>query len=119
MVAQWTDTSRAAVRAARARDGAALVTTQGHVLTAADFVHTLAVEGVVHHLDLTLELPARGLSGDADGLVLNVLTGLFRGDLPEAWSPTEAILKGTGRLPLDDADRVDLGADADRFPLFG
>jgi hypothetical protein len=119
LVAQWTDTSRAAVRAARARDGASLVSTQGHVLTASDFVHTLAVEGVVHHLDLTLELPAPGLSGDAYGLVLDVLTGLFRGDLPAAWSPTEAILKGTGRLPLDDADRVALGGDADRLPLFG
>jgi uncharacterized protein (TIGR03083 family) len=96
LVAQWTETSRAAVRAARAHDGAALVSTQGHVLTAADFVHTLAVEGVVHHLDLTLELRAPGLSEDAYGLVLDVLTGLLGADLPAAWSPTEAVLKGTG-----------------------
>jgi uncharacterized protein (TIGR03083 family) len=119
LVAQWTETSRAAVRAARAHDGAALVTTQGHVLTAADFVHTLAVEGVVHHLDLTLELPAPGLSEDAYGLVLDVLTGLLGADLPAAWSPTEAILKGTGRQPLGDQDRMALGEDADRVPVFG
>ncbi|HEY6741893.1 MAG TPA: maleylpyruvate isomerase N-terminal domain-containing protein [Lapillicoccus sp.] len=119
LVAQWTATSRAAVRAARAHDGAALVTTQGHVLTAADFVHTLAVEGVVHHLDLTLELRGPGLSEDAYRLVLDVLTGLLGADLPAAWSPTEAILKGTGRQPLDDQDRMALGEDADRVPMFG
>ena len=119
LVAQWTETSRAAVRAARAHDGAALVSTQGHVLTAADFVHTLAVEGVVHHLDLTLELRAPGLSEDAYGLVLDVLTGLLGADLPAAWSPTEAVLKGTGRQPLGDQDRMALGEDADRVPLFG
>ena len=119
LVAQWRETSRAAVRAARAHDGAALVSTQGHVLTAADYVHTLAVEGVVHHLDLTLELRAPGLSEDAYGLVLDVLTGLLGADLPAAWSPTEAVLKGTGRQPLGDQDRMALGEDADRVPLFG
>ena len=119
LVAQWTETSRAAVRAARAHDGAALVNTQGHVLTAADFVHTLVVEGVVHHLDLTLELPSPGLSADAYGLVLDVLAGLLGADLPDAWEPIEAILKGTGRKPLVDEDRVILGGGADRFPLFG
>jgi uncharacterized protein (TIGR03083 family) len=119
LVAQWTETSRAAVRAARAHDGAALVSTQGHVLTAADFVHTLAVEGVIHNLDLTLELRAPGLSEDAYGLVLDVLTGLLGADLPAAWSPTEAVLKGTGRQPLGDQDRMALGEDADRVPLFG
>ena len=119
LVAQWTETSRAAVRAARAHDGAALVTTQGHVLTAADFTHTLAVEGVVHHLDLTLELPSPELPTDAYQLVVDVLTGLFGADLPPSWSVTEAILKGTGREPLDDADRMALGEAADRLPLFG
>jgi uncharacterized protein (TIGR03083 family) len=119
LVAQWTETSRAAVRAARAHDGAALVTTQGHVLTAADFTHTLAVEGVVHHLDLTLEQPSPDLSPDAYQLVLDVLTGLLGAELPPSWSRTEAILKGTGREPLDDADRMALGDSADRLPLFG
>lgn len=60
LVAQWSETSRAAVRAARAHDAAVPVATQGHVLSAADFVHTLVVEGVVHHLDLTLEVSSPG-----------------------------------------------------------
>lgn len=34
------------------------LTTQGHVLRTAHFVATLAVEAAVHHLDLTVEVPA-------------------------------------------------------------
>jgi hypothetical protein len=95
------------------------VATQGHVLTAGDFVHTLAVEGVVHHLDLTLEVPSPGLSDAAYQLVVEVLTGLLGADLPTAWSAEEAVLKGTGRQPLGDEDRESLGAAVERFPLFG
>ncbi len=119
LVDQWTETSRAAVRAARAQAPEGRVATQGHVLEAGDFVHTLAVEGVVHHLDLTLEVPSPGLSADAYGLVLEVLTGLLGADLPTTWSPEEAVLKGTGRSALNGADRAALGAHAERFPLFG
>jgi hypothetical protein len=119
LVGQWTETSRAAVRAARAHAPERRVATQGHVLEAGDFVHTLAVEGVVHHLDLTLEVPSPGLSADAYGLVLEVLTGLLGADLPTDWSPADAVLKGTGRSPLTEADRAALGPEAERFPLFG
>ena len=119
LVGQWTETSRAAVRAARAHAPERRVATQGHVLVAADFVHTLAVEGVVHHLDLTLEVPSPGLSANAYGLVLEVLTGLLGADLPTAWAPEEAVLKGTGRSPFTDADRAELGVRTERFPLFG
>ena len=119
LVAQWTETSRAAVRAARRHGPNRAVATQGHVLTAADFVHTLAVEGVVHHLDLTLELPSPGLSDDAYAVVTEVLTGLLGSGLPAGWGPDEAVLKGTGRMPLTDGDRATLGERADRVPLFG
>jgi hypothetical protein len=119
LVDQWTETSRAAVRAAGQHGPDRAVATQGHVLTAADFVHTLAVEGVVHHLDLTLEVPSPGLSDEAYALVVEVLTGLLTADLPEGWTPAEAVFKGTGRLPLTDEDRAALGPAADRFPLFG
>ena len=73
-VDQWTQTSRAVVRAAPAHGPAPRVATQGHVLEAGDFVHPLAVEGVVYHLDLTLEVPSPGLSADAYAMVLEVLT---------------------------------------------
>ena len=83
-----------------------------------DFVHTLAVEGVVHHLDLTLEVPSPGLSDDAYGPVVEVLAGLLGTELP-SWDLDEAVLKGTGRVPLSDRDRATLGDEAERFPLFG
>jgi hypothetical protein len=119
LVEQWTETSRAAVRAARQHGPAGTVATQGHVLTADDFVHTLAVEGVVHHLDLTLAVPSPGLPNAAYELVVEVLTGLLGTDLPTVWSREEAVLKGTGREPLSDEDRESLGAAAASFPLFG
>jgi hypothetical protein len=119
LVEQWTETSRAAVRAARQHGPAGTVATQGHVLTADDFVHTLAVEGVVHHLDLTLAVPSPGLPDAAYELVVEVLTGLLGTDLPTVWSREEAVLKGTGREPLSDEDRESLGAAAASFPLFG
>jgi len=118
LVEQWTETSRAAVRAVRQHGAHRDVATQGHVLTAADFVHTLAVEGVVHHLDLTLEVPSPGLSGEAYGLVVEVLAGLLGATLP-SWDLEETVLKGTGRVPLSDQDRATLGDQAERFPLFG
>ena len=116
LVAQWTETSRAAVRAARQHGPAGTVATQGHVLAPGDFVHTLAVEGVVHHLDLTLEVPSPGLPDAAYELVVEVLTGLLGTDLPTAWSAEESVLKGTGRQPLSDEDRESLGAAVASFP---
>ena len=76
LVAQWTETSRASVSTARQHGPAGTVATQGHVLAPGDFVHTLAVEGVVHHLDLTLEVPSLGLPDAAYELVVEVLTEL-------------------------------------------
>src|SRR4051812_33306214 len=57
LVRIWTVTSAAAARAAAAAPPDRCVTTQRHVLTVADLVSTLVVEAVVHHLDLTVELP--------------------------------------------------------------
>jgi Mycothiol maleylpyruvate isomerase N-terminal domain len=54
---EWSETAAAACRAARAC-GHPAVTTQGHVLTVADFAATLVVEAAVHYLDLTVALPA-------------------------------------------------------------
>ncbi len=117
--AQWRDTSEAVLRAAAAHIGSGCLATQGHVLDVSAFVHTLAVEGAVHHLDLTLEIPSPGLPDAALDLVDEVLTGLLGEPLPSRWSRREAVLKGTGRSPLDDVDRGELGPSADRFPLFG
>ncbi|MEV8127436.1 maleylpyruvate isomerase N-terminal domain-containing protein [Streptomyces sp. NPDC085944] len=52
------ETLAAAARAAGAAAPDRPVLTQGHVLTAGDLMLTLAVDATVHHLDLTVALPA-------------------------------------------------------------
>ena len=95
------------------------MTTQGHVLTVADFAATLAVEAAVHYLDLTVALPgARAPEPASLALVRRVLDGLLGAPLLAAWDDVTAALKGTGREPLTDPDRHSLGPLAARFPLF-
>ncbi|MFC9693750.1 maleylpyruvate isomerase N-terminal domain-containing protein [Kribbella sp. NPDC056951] len=120
LVQHWREVSEAAVRAAAVAEGR--VETQGHVLDVRDFVATLVLEATVHHLDLTLNLPdAPEPDPEALRVTARTLDGLFG---PEAWDvidwdTTTYVLKGTGRLPLDDADLDMLGQHADRLPLLG
>jgi hypothetical protein len=116
---EWRETADAACRAARACPHE-FVTTQGHVLRTADFIATLAVEAAVHYLDLTVQLPAAPAADPASlRLVRRVLDGLLGAAAPAGWTDRDYILKGTGRVPLDDDDRVALGSLAGQFPLFG
>jgi uncharacterized protein (TIGR03083 family) len=64
IVTLWTETAAAAVHAASTLAEDTKVATQGHVLAAADFLATLAVEATVHHLDLVAADPA--LAGPSD-----------------------------------------------------
>ena len=115
---EWSETAAAACRAGRAC-GHRAVTTQGHVLSAADFTATLAVEAAVHYLDLTVDLPG---APDPDpgslALVRRVLTGRLGAPLPDFWDDVTAALKGTGRDRLTEEDRQALGSPAGKFPLF-
>jgi uncharacterized protein (TIGR03083 family) len=112
---EWRDTAPAAVRAALACPYDK-VTTQGHILRTPDFVATLIFEATIHYLDMTVDLPD---SPDPVGLpvVRHVLDGLLGATVD--WDDRVYALKGTGRLPLTDADRAELGVLADRFPLTG
>ena len=115
---EWSETAAAAVRAGRACTHQA-VTTQGHVLTVADFAATLAVEAAVHYLDLTVALPGSPAPDPASlALVRRVLDGLSGAPVPASWDDVTAALKGTGREPLTEADRQALGPLAGKFPLF-
>jgi uncharacterized protein (TIGR03083 family) len=116
---EWRETSAAACRAARACPHEA-VTTQGHVLTTADFMSTLTVEAAVHYLDLTVALPSAP-PPDADSLAIVrwVLNGLLGAPMPGEWDDQTCALKGTGRAPLTAGDRAVLGPLAERLPLFG
>ena len=118
LVWEWSETAAAAVRAGRACEHQA-VTTQGHVLTVADFAATLAVEAAVHYLDLTVGLPGTPAPEPASlALVRRVLDGLLGAPVPAAWDDVTAALKGTGREPLTEADRQALGPSAGKFPVF-
>jgi hypothetical protein len=116
---EWRETSAAAIRAARACPHAA-VATQGHVLSTADFIATLAVEAAVHYLDLTVELPSAPAPDAASlALVRRVLDGLLGTPMPGDWDDRTYALKGSGRLPVTGAERSAIGPLADRLPLFG
>jgi uncharacterized protein (TIGR03083 family) len=121
VVGLWVQTAAAAGRAAAAADPTWLVATQGHVLTAADFASTLVVEAAVHHLDLTVDMPAAPPPSD-DVLhhvrdVFDRMLG-FRG--PGSWRDTDYILAAGGRTPIADDVADTIGpAVAARFPLLG
>ena len=104
------------VLAARAPDDA-LVATQGHVLRVPDLVATLAVEAAVHHLDLVQHLDRPGPGAAPLALVRHTLEGLLGRPAPASCSDTRWALAATGRRPLNDEERDDLGSDADRLPL--
>jgi hypothetical protein len=116
---RYAETTAAAVVAASRVDPTSFVGTQHRALTVADLLSTLTVEAVVHHLDLVLRLNRPGPSAGPLAEVRRVLEGLLGGPLPARWDDATAARRGTGREPLDARDRAELGAAAERFPLFG
>ena len=71
---------------------------QGQVFSAGDFLAIWAVEDAVHHLDLDLQgdvPPASALS-----LSRRTIETLVDGPLPPSWSDVDAVLAGTGRIPV-------------------
>ncbi|HEX5189297.1 MAG TPA: maleylpyruvate isomerase N-terminal domain-containing protein [Streptosporangiaceae bacterium] len=116
---EWTETAEAARRAAKACPFQ-MVATQGHVLRAADFMATLAVEGAVHYLDMTAGLPGAAPCDPISlGLVTRVLDGLLGRERVASWDDETYALKGTGRIGLAEDERTELGPAAGKFPLFG
>ena len=95
---------------------------QGHVMAAEDILAMWTVEWVIHQLDLTAHLPGDRLAPrrDALTLALRTLDDLTGAPVrPPAWTPERYLLKGAGRLPLDDAEREFLGERAAAFPALG
>jgi len=117
LVETYVRTSTAALALAGRTPPDTLVATQGHVLTARDLVATFAVEAAVHHLDLVVELDRPGPRAEPLALVRQTLDGLLGRPVPVAWDDRTWALAGTGRRPLDAAERHAFGADADRLPL--
>ncbi|MEV4621750.1 maleylpyruvate isomerase N-terminal domain-containing protein [Asanoa sp. NPDC049573] len=120
IVAVWAETAPAAARAAAAADPAAFVATQGHVLAVPDFIATLVTEAVVHHLDLSVSLPAPPAPPEsALAVAVSTMDGLLSDEVvrPATWSPTDFLLKASGRASLTARDRLALGEAAGWFPL--
>lgn len=95
---------------------------QGHVMAAEDILATWTVEWVIHQLDLTAHLPGSRLGPTDAALALTVRTiDELTGSpvRPPAWDLATYVLKGTGRLPLDAAEREFLGERAAQFPALG
>ena len=84
---------------------------QGHVFTAGDFLAVWAVENAVHHLDL---LAAEPVPATALAMARQTVEAIVGESLPEPWTDEQAVLIGTGRLPVPD-EAGDLG---NRLPAF-
>ena len=115
----WLRTAAAVPRAAAKVAPDARVTTQGHVLTATDLLSTLVVEAVVHHLDLTVDLPA---APPPDDEVLAhtraVLDAMLGAPSPSGWATVDYVLAATGRT--DPATLHPPSPEhTGRFPLLG
>jgi hypothetical protein len=119
IAAPYAETTAAVLVSAGRVDPDELVGTQGHVLTVADLLSTLAVEAAVHHLDLVAHLDRPGPAAEPLAEVRRVLEALLGRPLPADWDDATAARRGTGREPLDAGDRAALGEAAHRLPLFG
>lgn len=95
------------------RFGELACTWQGHVFAPGDYLAIWAVENAVHHLDLLAEqtTPPRALS-----VARATIQTLVGETLPADWSDEDAVLIGTGRLPVPGDAPASL---AERLPALG
>jgi uncharacterized protein (TIGR03083 family) len=116
----FTDTARAAAGVSL-HAPAGRFRFQEHVMEAEDILAMWTVELVVHQFDLTGYLPGSyGPLPGALALTVSTLNGLIgAGERPPSWDDTCYVLKATGRVALDDADREFLGERAEAYPAFG
>ena len=90
------------------------------MLTVADFLSTLTVEAAVHHLDLVAAPgPSRARRPGRWPRSAGCWRVCSARPLPARWDDVTAARRGTGREPLTDEDRAELGDAAGAFPLFG
>lgn len=112
------DVGSAAARAAAMADPAQPVSTRGQVLTVGDYLDAYVLEWTLHHLDLTAHLP-HAPAPPAEGLAASrqLLERIAGAPFPPSLSDTDALLAGTGRRALSEAERIELGELARRLPL--
>ena len=122
---RWAEVSSAAARALRGCSARA-VSTQGRVLRLDDFAATLVFEACVHHLDLIVDLPSAAHPGRTtlaltaaalDGIAATRTGGDVVPPRPRGWDLETYVLKGAGRVPLEDEERAGLGKAALVYPV--
>jgi uncharacterized protein (TIGR03083 family) len=117
----FADTARQAAGMSR-QVPAGLFQLQGHVMDGEDILAMWTVEWVIHQLDLTVYLPGErpGPTEAALALAVRTIDELTGGPVRvPAWDLATYVLKGAGRLGLDDDEREFLGERAGRFPALG
>jgi uncharacterized protein (TIGR03083 family) len=120
VVDRWAETATAAANAAVAAAPDGRVATQGHVLDVDDFISTLVVEGVLHHLDLVLDLPdATRPSPTGLAHAREVFDEILGISAPADWPDSDYALTAGGRVDVPPDLAAQLGEYADRFPLLG
>lgn len=108
------DVGAAAGRAAELVDPSLLVSTQGQVLTAGDFLSAYVVEWTLHHLDLLVPgggPPVEGLRRTRE--MFEAIAGVF----PSSWSDVAVLLVGTGRRVPSTVEIAELGDLAAKLPF--
>ncbi|MGW0687595.1 maleylpyruvate isomerase N-terminal domain-containing protein [Streptomyces sp. NPDC002754] len=112
------DVGSAAGRAAGLADPDAVVSTQGQVLTVADYLTAYVLEWTLHHLDLVAHLPgvqgppAEGLAGSR--VLMERIAGAA---FPASWADADVLLVATGRRPATAGERAELGLLAGKLPF--
>jgi uncharacterized protein (TIGR03083 family) len=119
IVNRWRETATAAARCSRTNPRTDFVTTQGLTLRTPDFISTLVVEAVVHHLDLIINLHGKpGPVAPALSITVRTVEGLLGRPPPTMWDEVTYILKATGRSPLTEEERHALSDAAHKIPVF-
>ncbi|MFJ9175961.1 maleylpyruvate isomerase N-terminal domain-containing protein [Streptomyces sp. NPDC102360] len=112
------DVGSAAGRAAGLADPDAVVSTQGQALTVGDYLTAYVLEWTLHHLDLIHRLP--GVQGPpVEGLARSrgLLEEIAGAVFPASWSDADVLLVGTGRRPVTEREKGELGALARKLPF--
>jgi hypothetical protein len=112
------DVGSAAGRAAELADPGVRVSTRDQVLTVGDYLCAYVLESTLHHLDLIAHLPDIA-EPPVEGLARSrvMLEEIAGAAFPASLSDKDALLIGTGRRVLTDAETAELGELGAKLPL--
>ena len=110
-----------ALRGVRDFPAERVIKRSGHPrMTFGEFVASRNLEFGVHTMDIAHAVGRpQAINPATAAVIVGILDGLLGGEVPPSlgWGATTYILAGTGRRPLADGEREELGTLAERFPL--